>query len=197
MTERALDMSRPPVVVSDDVVYRGAVFRVDDMRIDLPARDGGAVRIRRQITRHSPCVVMLVHDTPSDRYLVEREYRAGSGIYAYGLPAGLIEPGEEPVAAALRELAEETGVVPEPGACRVERAADCYSSEGMSDELAHIMVLHLDAWRQEPRHFDADEYVESFWTDWQTLRDLPVTASNSIIAIQHEAIRRLRAGLDS
>jgi len=32
---------------------------------------------------------MLVHDMSTDRYLIEREYRAGSDMFAYGLPAGL------------------------------------------------------------------------------------------------------------
>lgn len=45
--------------------------------------------------------------------------------------------------AALRELAEETGVVPDRDTMGVDFVGDFYSSEGMTDELAHIMVLHL------------------------------------------------------
>ena len=44
-----------------------------------------------------------------------------------------------------------------------------YSSEGMSDELAHIMVLHLDRWHTVPRHLDADEHVWSAWVTWDEL----------------------------
>lgn len=44
--------------------------------------------------------------------------------------------------AALRELAEETGVVPDRDTMGVDFVGDFYSSEGMTDELAHIMVLH-------------------------------------------------------
>ncbi|MFR7425539.1 MAG: hypothetical protein ACLUUF_00990 [Bifidobacterium pullorum] len=41
---------------------------------------------------HAPCVVMLVHDcVRDDRYLIEREYRAGLDRFTYGLPAGLID----------------------------------------------------------------------------------------------------------
>ena len=39
----------------------------------------------------------------------------------------------------------------------------------MTDELAHIMVLHLDPFRREQRHFDADEHVESAWIPWSDL----------------------------
>lgn len=69
---------------------------------------------------------------------------------------------------------------------------DYYSSEGMTDELAHIFVLHLHAWHATHTEFDGDEHVESTWVGWDDLLTLPVTASNSIIAIQHERIRRLR-----
>ena len=77
---------------------------------------------------------------------------------------------------------------------RIDQVTDCYSSEGMTDELAHIMVIHLDGFQQGERHFDADEHVESAWVSWPDLLATHITASNSIIAIQHEQIRRLTAG---
>ena len=103
-----------------------------------------------------------------------------------------MDAGEEVMAAALRELREETGVVPDGAdAVYVDHAGAFYSSEGMSDELAHIMVLHLDRWHTVPRHLDADEHVWSAWVTWDELIQAGVTSSNSMIAIQHEAIRRL------
>ncbi|NMM99560.1 NTP pyrophosphohydrolase [Bifidobacterium sp. DSM 109958] len=190
-----IDMTRPATVVSHDVVWRGVVYDVDDMAIDLHRTDGGTTRIRRQITRHRPCVVLLVHDEPRDLYLMEREYRAGSDRYAYGLPAGLIDAGEDVETAALRELREETGVAPDgPEDLRIDRVGAFYSSEGMSDELANIMVLHLGSWHAEPRHFDPDEHVESAWVTFDTLRGIGVTSSNSQIALLHEALRRATTG---
>ena len=62
----------------------------------------------------------------------------------------------------------------------------------MTDELANIMVLHLRSWRPVERHFDGDEHVESAWVSWRRLRDVRITASNSMIAILHEQIRRNR-----
>lgn len=188
-----IDMTRPATVVSHDIVWRGVVYDVDDMAIDLRRTDGGTTRIRRQVTRHRPCVVLLVHDEARDLYVMEREYRAGSDRYAYGLPAGLIDAGEDVETAALRELREETGIVPDgPDGLAIDRVGAFYSSEGMSDELANIMVIHLAAWHVEPRHFDPDEHVESAWVPFDTLRGIGVTSSNSQIALLHEALRRER-----
>ena len=165
-----IDMDVPAKVISSETVYTGRIFHVDDMRIALTDKQGKEHEIGRQVLRHAPCVVMLVHDMSTDRYLIEREYRAGSDMFAYGLPAGLMDEGEDIMDAARRELAE-----------------------GMTDELAHIMVLHLGPFRREQRHFDADEHVESAWIPWSDLAATRITSSNSMIAIQHEALRRLIA----
>ena len=188
-----VDMNGSVCEISRKTVFEGPIFAIDDIVLDLPTTDGGTARIRRQLIRHAPCVVMLVHDVPGDRYLIEREYRVGSNRFAYGLPAGLMDAGENPEQAALRELSEETGTVPDNlSAIRFDHVGAYYSSEGMTDELAHIMVIHLDRWHTEDRHFDADEHVESAWVSWQQLLDTPVTESNAIIAIQHEMLRRTK-----
>ena len=188
-----VDMSKPATVLSSDHVYQGAIFGVEDMKIALPMHDGGRTVIRRQVMRHAPCVVMLVHDCVKDLYLLEREYRVGCNAFTYGLPAGLIDEGEDVDKAALRELREETGVEPtDVDGCGIDHVGQFYSSEGMSDELANIMVVHLRQWRASERHFDADEHVESAWVSWGQLRDTRITASNSMIAVLHEQIRRLR-----
>ena len=184
-----IDMAVAPVTESSETVYSGAIFHVEDRVIRLTRNDGGAVRIRRQIMRHAPCVVMLVHDCANDRYLLEREYRVGPDMYAFGVPAGLMDDGEEPHEAALRELREETGVIPDD--VDIDDVARCYSSEGMTDELANIMVMHLRAWHMGERHFDKDEHVESAWVSWEELVGAGIVSSNATIALKHEELRRV------
>lgn len=187
-----IDMEKPATILHAPTVYTGAIFHVEDREIALHRHDGTDETIRRQVLVHAPAVVMLVQDLATGRYLVEREYRAGSDCYAYGLPAGLIDTDEDPCSAALRELAEETGVHPTQDGVEFEHVHDCFSSEGMTDELAHIYILRLRDWNGGHTSFDADEHVESAWVDWDELLSLPIDASNSVIAIQAETIHRLR-----
>lgn len=186
-----VDMGIAPRILSSQERYRGAVFHVDDMRIMLRMDDGGGTVIRRQVVRHAPCVVMLVHDVARDAYVLEREYRVGPQEYVYGLPAGLMDEGEEPLEAALRELREETGIMAASQDMDIDMVGAFRPSEGMSDELAHIMVLHLGRWSVGPRRFDADEHVQMAWVGWEELCAMPIVGSNSVIAIQHEALRRI------
>lgn len=192
ITPDGIDMNTNAIMRSSRCVYTGAIFSVDDCEIGLIKTDGSCETIRRQILRHAPAVVMLVHDTVRDLYLVEREYRAGSNQYAYGLPAGLIDADESVEHAALRELQEETGVHPE-GNSSIETVGSFFSSEGMTDELAHVLIIRIDSWTQSSRNWDADEHVASAWVNWHDLLQLPIQSSNSVIAIQAEKIHRLRS----
>lgn len=191
-----INMNIPARVIDSTTVYTGAIFSVEDRTIALTRMDESTTTIRRQVIHHAPCVVMLVHDVQRDMYVVEREYRAGCDQYTVGLPAGLIDDGEDPNTAVLRELREETGIVPDDEhSLTLEQVGQYYSSEGMTDELAHIYILRLQHWHYVNTHFDTDEHIESTWVTFNQLEALPVTASNSIIAIQAEHIRRMKEAL--
>lgn len=62
-----IDMDVPAKVISSETVYTGRIFHVDDMRIALTDKQGKEHEIGRQVLRHAPCVVMLVHDMSTDR----------------------------------------------------------------------------------------------------------------------------------
>ena len=195
MSSKKLDMTAQPRVVDSTDVFHGPIFTVKDQHIALRATDGSDVTIRRQLIDHAPAVIMLPHDTERDLYLVEKEYRVGRNAFVMGLPAGMIEPHEDPRKAALRELHEETAVVPDD--YEIIEAAQCYSSEGMTNEMAYTYVIDIHKWHAEHQELDPDEYVAYRWVNWDELTTCGIREAHSFIAIQCEQIRRLRAGMES
>lgn len=97
--------------------------RVDDVR--LPS---GRESVR-EIVEH-PGSVVIVPLTPGGDVLMVRQYRYAVGRRLLELPAGLIDPGEAPEAAARRELIEETG----HQAAAMTRLTTVYVSPGYSEE---------------------------------------------------------------
>jgi ADP-ribose diphosphatase len=94
-------------VISSKVVYRGPAFWVTTDHVQEPS----GVKARRDIVRHTGSVVVLAVDERRDGpyVLLERQYRHSAQSYLWELPAGRIDDGEKELAAAKRELLEETG----------------------------------------------------------------------------------------
>ena len=94
-------------VLSSRVVYRGPVFWITREQVHEPT----GVTTLREIVRHTGSVVILATQQSRSEPLVllERQYRHAAESYLWELPAGRIDEGEAPLAAAKRELLEETG----------------------------------------------------------------------------------------
>jgi len=96
-------------LISSRLAFKGRVFNVYADTVEEP---NGLV-LRRDVIRHNGSVVILALDeskNPSDPdVILERQYRHAAGQFLLELPAGRIEPNEAPLAAAKREMIEETG----------------------------------------------------------------------------------------
>lgn len=121
-------------VLSSKTVFRGPVFRVVSQQVEEP--DG--VRVRRDIVQHHGSIVILaVDDTVNPpRVLLERQYRHAAGARLWELPAGSLDPGENKLAAAQRELLEETGYT----AAKWQKALFFYVSPGFLDESMEVFL---------------------------------------------------------
>ena len=75
---------------------------------------------------------VTIYSLLGDKVVLVRQYRYPLGGYVYEFPAGLVEPGEDIAAAAVREMYEETGLVFAPIASPFSRPY--FSSVGMTDE---------------------------------------------------------------
>ena len=92
-------------IIASRGVYSCQLFRVtEDEAVD--ARSG--FRIKRSVVRHAGSAVMMAVDE-NKRILLVRQYRLPAERSLWELPAGRLDPGEKPLQAARRELAEETG----------------------------------------------------------------------------------------
>ena len=96
-------------VLSSEVVFEGPLFRVLRDRLIEP---GGSEEVR-DIVRHNGSVVILAIDDAKNKknpwVVIERQYRHAAGRFLWELPAGKLEPGEDALQGAKRELEEETG----------------------------------------------------------------------------------------
>jgi len=127
--------SKPLVrVISSKVSFRGPVFSVETAEVEEP----GNVRARRDVIRHSGSIVVLPLDNSgrTPRVLLERQYRYAAGRRMWELPAGRVDPGENPLAAAKRELLEETGYT----ARKWQKALFFYVSPGFLDESMTVYL---------------------------------------------------------
>jgi len=100
---------KPGKVVSSNVAYDGRLFRVLKEEVKEPS----GKQNQRDIIRHNGSVVILAVDHSKSKkdplIVIERQYRHAAGQFLYEVPAGKMDAGEKRLAAAKRELLEETG----------------------------------------------------------------------------------------
>lgn len=97
-------------IVSSKLAYKGKVFSVYTDTVIEPGYDHPNTR---DVIRHNGSIVILAADESKDardpEIVLIRQYRHAAGQFLLELPAGRIEAGEAPLAAAKREMIEETG----------------------------------------------------------------------------------------
>ncbi len=122
------------------------------VRVDDVTMPSGRVSVR-EVIEH-PGSVIIVPVTPDDEVLMIRQFRHVTGRVLLGLPAGLIDPGEEIMATAERELREETGHEAES----LRLLTTVYASPGYTEERSSIVLAEgCRPVEQEP---DEDEPIE-------------------------------------
>ncbi|WP_424812398.1 NUDIX domain-containing protein [Roseococcus sp. YIM B11640] len=124
---------------ADEVVWPGR-FPVQRVRFTYERFDGGrSPELTWELWRRGAGVAMLPFDPWADRVALIEQFRLP--VHAAGLPpihtecvAGLLEAGEDPQEAALRETQEEAGLAPD----RVEKIGQYMLMQGGCDELMHL-----------------------------------------------------------
>jgi ADP-ribose pyrophosphatase len=139
-------------------VFTGRVFSVEVDRKKYPNGQEHDV----EIVRHSKSVVLIPCEDDG-RVVIIRQYRAPLDREIWEFPAGRLDPGESPEAAARRECEEEIGRVPH----RLERIRGLYPAPGFCDE--ELIFFRVSDLRQPPadssNHPDEDEDITTRTVD--------------------------------
>ena len=134
--------------LTEETAWTGRIFSVSRLHVRLP--DGREAI--RDVVRH-PGAVAIVALTDDGRICLVRQYRTALGRVTVEIPAGKLDPGEDPLHCAHRELEEETGLT----ADKMAYLTSIASSDGFTDEIIHIyMATGLEFKRSDP---DADEFI--------------------------------------
>lgn len=128
--------------------FRGKIVSVHVDEVRLP--DGSTSF--REVVEHTGGAAVLALDE-ENRVLAVRQYRYVFGKPLLEVPAGKLDPGEDPAAGALRELKEETGAVPE----EFISMGSVLPSPGCYGERLYLYLargLHMEA-----QHLDEGEFL--------------------------------------
>jgi ADP-ribose pyrophosphatase len=166
--------------IDGEVVFDGRLLHVRRDRVHLPS---GGEGLREYVVHPGAAAIVALGE--DGRVVLEHQYRFAAGNHFYELPAGKLDRDEAPLAAARRELLEETGYRAERWD-HLGRLHPChaYSSEVIDVYLARELrrgrarldadefldVLHLPAaealaWARDGRITDAKTIAGLFWLD--------------------------------
>lgn len=134
-------------------LYRGSVVHLTVEDVTLP--NGHTMAL--EIVRHPGASAVVALDADGGVTLL-RQYRHAVGSYLWEIPAGKLDHGEEPDACAVRELAEEAGLV----AARMEPVGSIVTCPGFCDEVIHLFVA--TGLTRGPSALGPDEVIDTVTT---------------------------------
>ena len=112
-------------------IYKGKIFDVAVERVRLP---NGATK-NREVVRH-PGAAAMVPLLDDGTVVLVKQYRHAVGEFVWEIPAGTLEPDEDSVTCARRELTEEIGYKAE----HLDKITEILPAPGYTDERIHIFV---------------------------------------------------------
>lgn len=146
--------------LSTQRIHTGKVLNLDIDTVEFPDGSTGTL----EMIRHpgASAVLPFLDDPgePDPRALLIRQFRHAADGDIWEIPAGRLDPGEEPVDCAHRELAEETGYT----ATTIEPLISVFTTPGFTDEVIHLFVA-TGLTAGTPRR-EADEFVETHELRW-------------------------------
>lgn len=138
----------PFETITRETVYHGRAFNVRRDEVKLPNKRSMHV----DVIEHPGAVTILPVDEEG-RILFVRQYRHAVGTQLLELPAGTLDPDEQPDACALREIREETGFA----AGKIVKLGEFFLAPGYSTE--YMLVYLATNLNHDPLPKDKDEFI--------------------------------------
>ena len=170
--------------ISSEYVFRGKLINV--RRDVVTTVDGTSVR---EIVEHQPGAVIAAIKK-NGNMLMERQFRKPAEKVIFEAPAGKVDPGEDPLQAAVRELKEETGYTAE----HMRLLASSYPSVGFSKEVLHTFLAtgltEGETDLDENEAIDIEEYPLEELYEMAMRGEIDDGKTLIAILMAHEAVRR-------
>jgi len=166
-------------------IYKG---RVVDLRLETVTLPNGA-SVELELIRH-PGAAAVVPMKDDGSVLLVRQYRHAVGGYILEIPAGKLDPGEDPRDCAARELEEEIGL----RAASLEPLITFFTTPGFTDEAIHVyQATGLTPGNQNLGHDEVLEVVEmSLAEAMARIREGVIQDGKTIIGLQSVYLRQPR-----
>lgn len=163
--------------MSSKTLFKGRVVTLNLEETKLP--NGETVTL--EVARHRPAAAIVPFTDDGQKILLIRQFRPVINAWAWEIPAGLVEDGEEPSVCAGRELEEETGWVAET----ITPLIAIHTSFGFTDEVIHLYKgLGL---RQTAKHAESTEVIEEKFCTLEEVRkmiaDREITDAKTLVAL--------------
>ncbi|NLJ33661.1 MAG: NUDIX hydrolase [Firmicutes bacterium] len=136
--------------LKSNYVYQGKILALRIDEVEFPAGMIG----KREVVEH-PGAVGIIALTEDNEVVLVKQFRQATGDNMWEIPAGKLEPGEDPQGCAIRELKEETGFT----ARHWQKLTSFYTSPGFANEILHLYFARgLKAGEQ---NLDPGEYINT------------------------------------
>ncbi len=124
-------MLKPEKQLATKQIYHG---RAVNIRVDTVEKADGR-KTTREVVEHSDCIAVVAIDE-QDNIILVRQFRHPVDQFLLEIPAGGIDPGEEPIDSVRRELQEEIGYFPR----KIEKLGGFYAIPGYGTEYLHCFL---------------------------------------------------------
>lgn len=156
MTPGDADMgttSIAPGQISRRRSYTGRIIAVDTDTVRFPDGSTGELDMIRHPGASAIVPFLTAPDGKDPQLLLIKQYRYAAGQYLHEIPAGRLEPNEDPRDCAFRELREETGWT----AKQLDFLTTIYTTPGFTDERIHLFTA--TGLEEGDTSHEADEFM--------------------------------------